>query len=227
MRLAAGNGSYLIHGTNNPTAVGMAVTHGCIRMYPEDVAAVFAAGAGGHQGAPDQRAGEGRLGRAGNCSSRRTRRWMTKASPPSRTCKLLSKMLTQALGNNTAAINWDLARAALETATGMPTLVGLAAQHDEPVAAAVGAARQAPRDARFSMASSRKTSGRRRVRNHDPRVGTRQGTAMLHYAVVFFIIALVAGVLGFGGIAAGAAGIAKILFFIFLILAVITFLRRT
>ncbi len=47
---------------------------------------------------------------------------------------------------------------------------------------------------------------------------------MLHYAVVFFIIALVAAAFGFGGIAAGAAGIAKILFFVFLIGAVITFL---
>ena len=36
---------------------------------------------------------------------------------------------------------------------------------------------------------------------------------MLHYAVVFFVIAIIAAVLGFGGIAAGAAGIAKILFF--------------
>jgi len=42
LRLAAGNGEYMLHGTNNPTAVGMAVTHGCIRMYPEDVAALFA-----------------------------------------------------------------------------------------------------------------------------------------------------------------------------------------
>lgn len=33
--------SYLIHGTNNPLAIGMRVTHGCIRMYPEDVASVF------------------------------------------------------------------------------------------------------------------------------------------------------------------------------------------
>src|ERR1044072_7028136 len=41
MRLAITPGSYLIHGTNNPTAVGMAVTHGCIRMYPEDIAALF------------------------------------------------------------------------------------------------------------------------------------------------------------------------------------------
>lgn len=47
---------------------------------------------------------------------------------------------------------------------------------------------------------------------------------MLHYAVVFFVIALIAAVLGFGGIAAGAAGIAKILFVVFLIMAVASFL---
>src|SRR5882757_4914330 len=41
MRLAVGDGTYEIHGTNNPLAVGMAVTHGCIRMYPEDVANLF------------------------------------------------------------------------------------------------------------------------------------------------------------------------------------------
>ena len=51
-----------------------------------------------------------------------------------------------------------------------------------------------------------------------------KGAIMLHYAVVFFIIALVAAVFGFGGIAAGAAGIAKILFIVFLIGALITFL---
>jgi len=58
-----------------------------------------------------------------------------------------------------------------------------------------------------------------------------KGAIMLHYAVVFFIIALIAAVFGFGGIAVGAAGIAKILFIVFLIGAVISFLmsmgRRT
>jgi uncharacterized membrane protein YtjA (UPF0391 family) len=48
--------------------------------------------------------------------------------------------------------------------------------------------------------------------------------AMLHYAAVFFVIALIAAVLGFGGLAAGAAGIAKILFFVFVVLAVGSFL---
>ncbi len=47
---------------------------------------------------------------------------------------------------------------------------------------------------------------------------------MLHYAVVFFVIALVAALFGFGGIAAGAMGIGKILFVVFLLLAVASFL---
>ena len=51
--------------------------------------------------------------------------------------------------------------------------------------------------------------------------------SMLHYAVIFFVIALIAAVFGFAGIAAGAAGIAKILFFVFLILAVVSFIANT
>ncbi len=47
---------------------------------------------------------------------------------------------------------------------------------------------------------------------------------MLHYAVVFFVIALVAALFGFGGIAAGAMGIGKILFFVFIVLAVASLL---
>ena len=33
--------SYLIHGTNKPAGVGMRVSHGCIRLYPEDIEAIF------------------------------------------------------------------------------------------------------------------------------------------------------------------------------------------
>ncbi len=32
---------YLLHGTNKPYGVGMRVSHGCIRLYPEDIAALF------------------------------------------------------------------------------------------------------------------------------------------------------------------------------------------
>jgi L,D-transpeptidase ErfK/SrfK len=129
MRLAVGDGTYEIHGTNNPLAVGMAITHGCIRMYPEDVAALFAAVPMG------------------------TKVWLindpvkvayvdgdllVEAHPPVDSegqtlepdLELLSKQLDQALGNSTAAIHWDFARQALRAATGMPTIVGLEAEFD-------------------------------------------------------------------------------------------------
>jgi uncharacterized membrane protein YtjA (UPF0391 family) len=47
---------------------------------------------------------------------------------------------------------------------------------------------------------------------------------MLHWAAVFFVIAIIAAVFGFGGIAASATGIAKILFFAFLLMAIVSLL---
>lgn len=48
---------------------------------------------------------------------------------------------------------------------------------------------------------------------------------MLKYAVVFLLVALLAGVLGFGVIAGTAAIIAKICFVLFLILFIAALLR--
>jgi uncharacterized membrane protein YtjA (UPF0391 family) len=45
---------------------------------------------------------------------------------------------------------------------------------------------------------------------------------MLWWAIIFFIIAVIAAIFGFGGIAAGAMVIAKVLFVIFLILFIIS-----
>lgn len=45
---------------------------------------------------------------------------------------------------------------------------------------------------------------------------------MLKWALIFFVVAIVAAVFGFGGIAAGAAGIAKILFYIFVVIFVVS-----
>jgi uncharacterized membrane protein YtjA (UPF0391 family) len=50
-----------------------------------------------------------------------------------------------------------------------------------------------------------------------------QEKAMLHYAVVFFVIALIAALFGFTGIAAGAASIAQVLFVVFIVLAIASF----
>jgi L,D-transpeptidase ErfK/SrfK len=130
MRLAAGGGTYLIHGTNNPMAVGMAITHGCVRMYPEDVAALFPLIPVGTKvwliNEPVKVAFvDGEL--------------LMEAHPPvdaegqntsEPDLNLLSEKLDSALGNTTAAIHWDFAKEALQAANGIPTVVGLQADLD-------------------------------------------------------------------------------------------------
>jgi len=49
---------------------------------------------------------------------------------------------------------------------------------------------------------------------------------MLHYTVVFIIVALIAGFLGFGSLEGTAALIAKICFVIFLVSAILSFLKK-
>jgi L,D-transpeptidase ErfK/SrfK len=41
LETAMSGGEIDIHGTSNPMAIGMAVTHGCVRLSPEDIAALF------------------------------------------------------------------------------------------------------------------------------------------------------------------------------------------
>jgi len=138
LRLAAGHGEYLIHGTNNPTAVGMAVTHGCIRMYPEDVAALFAIVPAGTPV---------RLVNDPVKAAWVNGELLLEVHPPvdaegqtiEPDLQLLSQKLAQVLGSNSAAIDWDLARSTLQAASGVPTLVGLAAQPDAAVPAAQAA----------------------------------------------------------------------------------------
>jgi uncharacterized membrane protein YtjA (UPF0391 family) len=45
---------------------------------------------------------------------------------------------------------------------------------------------------------------------------------MLHWALVFLVVALVAALFGFTGIYAAASGIAQILFFLFIVLFIVS-----
>ena len=45
---------------------------------------------------------------------------------------------------------------------------------------------------------------------------------MLYWALMFFVVAIIAAVFGFGNIAAGATSIAQILFFVFLVLFIVS-----
>lgn len=129
MRLAAGNGTYLIHGTNNPIAVGLAVTHGCIRMYPDDVAALFPLIPVGTPvrliNVPVKVAWvDGEL--------------LLEAHPPvdaegqsfEPNIDQFAELLRAAVGDTTVAIHWDYAREVLQKADGVIATVGLEA--DDP-----------------------------------------------------------------------------------------------
>jgi len=54
---------------------------------------------------------------------------------------------------------------------------------------------------------------------------------LLHYAVVFLVVALISAALGFGGVAGVAVDAAKLLFWVFLVLFVVSLVvglaRRT
>jgi L,D-transpeptidase ErfK/SrfK len=131
MRLAAGNGTYLIHGTNNPIAVGLAVTHGCIRMYPDDVAALFPMIP---VGTPVRLVNEpvkvawidGEL--------------LLEAHPPvdalgqsfEPNLDQFSDLLQAAVGDTVVAIHWDYAREVLQKADGVIATVGLEADLPTP-----------------------------------------------------------------------------------------------
>jgi len=45
---------------------------------------------------------------------------------------------------------------------------------------------------------------------------------VLHFAIVFFLIAIVAAILGFGEISIASAGVARILFILFLVIFLAT-----
>ncbi len=53
-------------------------------------------------------------------------------------------------------------------------------------------------------------------------VFTFERFTMLRWALIFFIVAIVAGLLGFGGIAGDASAIARILFFVFLVVFLVS-----
>lgn len=126
LRLAVGGGTYLIHGTNNPLAVGMPVTHGCVRLYPDDVKALFPLVPVGTPvriiNDPIKVAWvDGQL--------------LLEAHPPVNDegqsvepdVDAFAALLRTAVGDSTVAIDWDYARTVLQKSDGLLAVVGLQA----------------------------------------------------------------------------------------------------
>lgn len=149
MRLDIPGGAYLIHGTNNPDAVGMAITHGCLRMYPEDIERLFdLTPVGTRVTLINEPVKISRFG--GEV-------WLEVHPPVDEKGQVLTidievfeARLNELLGESEVIIDWEMALRALREATGMPVLVGLelvpegAAESEVPATAAASVPAQRP-----------------------------------------------------------------------------------
>jgi len=122
--LRLGIPGYLIHGTNKPAGIGMRVSHGCVRLYPEDIAALYGeVRAGTPVHIVDQ---PYKVARAGD-------RLLLEAHPPGGEfagaapgdLTPLVRALVAATGDpGSPAVDWERARQIALSADGIPTEVG-------------------------------------------------------------------------------------------------------
>jgi L,D-transpeptidase ErfK/SrfK len=115
--------SYLIHGTNQPYGVGLRVSHGCVRLYPEDIETLFPEVPVGTQVRIINQpylAGwrDGALYlEAHQPLAEDSRRWKQSLQP------MVQAVVSKA-PDQPHAVNWDTARLVAREARGIPVPVG-------------------------------------------------------------------------------------------------------
>jgi L,D-transpeptidase ErfK/SrfK len=133
--------AYLLHGTNKPYGVGMRVSHGCVRLYPEDIERLFAAVPVGtdvriinQPYLAGRQRGELYL-EAHPPLAEDARRWQGSLQP-------MERVLEAAAGDAPAAVDWQRAQAVAAEARGIPVPVS---PGSPPLERVLAEARRAPR----------------------------------------------------------------------------------
>ena len=128
--LSLGFNRYLIHGTNKPYGVGMQVSHGCVRLYPEDIEVLFEKTSVGmpvrivHQ--PYMTAWDGDMLYLE--AHEPLQKW---AGQKQRQQQSLLKQLRQSAAEKGATVDWEKVDRILQRADGIPTPI-LVASPDLP-----------------------------------------------------------------------------------------------
>jgi L,D-transpeptidase ErfK/SrfK len=134
LRLGIPGGAYLIHGTNKPVGVGMQITHGCIRLYPEDIEFLF---------------GEVQVGMSVRIVNQRIKTgWLDGAlylevhhpldgSDPGdvEDATVLTRAIVAATAKHRVTVDWDVAERVFEEASGTPTRISIDRTGPAPAAA--------------------------------------------------------------------------------------------
>lgn len=149
MRLS--NPSYLIHGTNKPYGVGMRVSHGCVRLYPEDISRLF------HKvpkGTPVRIVNQPYLAgwrddtlylEAHPPLEEEAKRWKGSLKP-------MKKVVLAKAGDSTEAVDWEAATQVAREARGIPVPISPNSPDLDDVLAR---ARRVPRTPPWSEANER------------------------------------------------------------------------
>lgn len=124
LQTALSHGEIYIHGTNNPIAIGMSVSHGCIRLYPEDIAALFPIVP---VGTPVDVVDEPIL------ATLQDGKLYLAVHPPTDSNNVpakpdyakISQVIDRAIGHAVVAIDWERVRRMAVKADGMPELIGV------------------------------------------------------------------------------------------------------
>ena len=157
------HGEIYIHGTNNPMAIGMAVTHGCVRLYPEDIAALFPVVP---VGTPVNIVNDPILATVENG------RVYLVIHPPLHSQNVpgkpdyatISRVIDAAVGSDTVAIDWNRVRRMARRANGIPELIGVVADAGPGAGAGSGGNRapSVPPAVRSQQVTSRLAGARHR-----------------------------------------------------------------
>ena len=119
--LRLGLPGYLIHGTNKPSGVGMRVTHGCIRLFPEDIESLFQSVP---TGTPVHIVNQPyKLGWGPNGLYLEAHPALEEHASDSVDMTELTRLFVQATSERRSDVNWDLGEQVLKAARGLPVFV--------------------------------------------------------------------------------------------------------
>jgi L,D-transpeptidase ErfK/SrfK len=122
--------SYLIHGTNKPPGVGMRASHGCIRLYPEDIARLFESVSDGTKVTVVNQPyllgwrGDQLLVQTYQPLEDDKRDWTDVANGFKQKTKKPRVVLWKRVAENASAIDWEAIHAAVEKPRGIAFAVG-------------------------------------------------------------------------------------------------------
>jgi L,D-transpeptidase ErfK/SrfK len=126
--LRLGLPGYLIHGTNKPAGVGMRVTHGCIRLFPENIEWLFAKAS---TKTPVRIVNQAyKFGWAGDDIFLEVHPALEDESG-SVSLSAVTRAYVAATGEGEAELDWDLVMQTAEQARGIPVAVGRRVQISE------------------------------------------------------------------------------------------------